>query len=212
MFLHGGAAHADWWSFIAPFFARTIASSPRPSLAWAARTGAKLMSSSSSCARRARRDGPAAHSRPGSRSWSGIRSAGGRRWVCRAISARSSRAAVMVDPPFFAPQNQRPPSPPRPSRARRVQHSLAALVARFRLMPPQPCDNLFILDFIARRSAREALDHDGRPGWASPSIRISGRSSPGSTPSRSSPPRTARSRSSAARSRSSSSQPTPTTS
>ncbi len=22
IFLHGGAAHADWWSFIAPFFAR----------------------------------------------------------------------------------------------------------------------------------------------------------------------------------------------
>ena len=22
VFLHGGAAHADWWSFIAPFFAR----------------------------------------------------------------------------------------------------------------------------------------------------------------------------------------------
>ena len=26
MFLHGGAAHADWWSFIAPFFAAQAAS------------------------------------------------------------------------------------------------------------------------------------------------------------------------------------------
>ena len=26
MFLHGGAAHADWWSFIAPFFAARAAS------------------------------------------------------------------------------------------------------------------------------------------------------------------------------------------
>jgi pimeloyl-ACP methyl ester carboxylesterase len=47
-----------------------------------------------------------------------------------------------------------------------VQHSLAAVVARFRLMPPQACDNLFILDFIARRSAHEVVDEDGRPGWA----------------------------------------------
>ncbi len=74
--------------------------------------------------------------------------------------------AVMVDPPFFAPQNVRPRSPPRPSRARRVQHSLAAIVARFRLMPPQPCDNLFILDHIARRSAREVANEHGRPGWS----------------------------------------------
>ena len=73
----------------------------------------------------------------------------------------------MVDPPFFAPQNIRPPSPPRPApRARRVQHSLAAIVARFRLMPPQPCENLFILDHIARRSARDVLDEDGKPGFA----------------------------------------------
>ena len=74
--------------------------------------------------------------------------------------------AVMVDPPFFAPQNSRRGSPPRPARARRVQHSLAAIVARFRLQPAQRCDNPFILDLIARRSAHEAVDADGKPGWA----------------------------------------------
>ena len=74
--------------------------------------------------------------------------------------------AVMVDPPFFAPQNVRPPSPSRPTKSRRVQHSLAAIVARFRLMPPQPCDNLFILDHLARRSAREVADDEGKPGFA----------------------------------------------
>jgi pimeloyl-ACP methyl ester carboxylesterase len=74
--------------------------------------------------------------------------------------------AVMVDPPFFAPQNVRPRSPPRPARARRVQHSLSAIVARFRLQPAQRCDNPFILDLIARRSAHETVDADGKPGWA----------------------------------------------
>ena len=33
-------------------------------------------------------------------------------------------------------------------------------------MPPQACANLFILDFIARRSAAETRDAEGRPGFA----------------------------------------------
>jgi pimeloyl-ACP methyl ester carboxylesterase len=73
--------------------------------------------------------------------------------------------AVMVDPPFFARQDTRPP-PPRPTKARRVERSLAAIVARFRLSPAQSCDNLFILDTIARRSAREVVDAEGGPGWS----------------------------------------------
>src|ERR1700729_182085 len=76
-------------------------------------------------------------------------------------------AAVMVDPPFFAPQNQRSPSPPRSTtREHSVRPSLEAIIARFRLAPPQACDNLFILDFIARRSARKAVGADGAPGWS----------------------------------------------
>jgi pimeloyl-ACP methyl ester carboxylesterase len=47
-----------------------------------------------------------------------------------------------------------------------VRPSLEAIIARFRLAPPQACDNLFILDFIARRSARKAVGADGLPGWS----------------------------------------------
>ena len=109
---------------------------------------------------------PAARSMPSRRSWSAIRSAGASPIGLSRDFGDELAGAVMVDPPFFAPQNMRPPSPPRPTKARRVQHSLSAIVARFRLMPPQPCDNLFILDYIARRSAREVVDAEGNPGWA----------------------------------------------
>ncbi|MGA8444759.1 MAG: alpha/beta hydrolase, partial [Roseiarcus sp.] len=34
------------------------------------------------------------------------------------------------------------------------------------LAPPQVCENLFILDFIARRSAAEIVDAEGKRGWA----------------------------------------------
>ena len=82
-------------------------------------------------------------------------------------SATNFAAAVMVDPPFFAPQNLRKPSPPRSTtREHSVRPSLEAIIARFRLAPPQACDNLFILDFIARRSASNAVDVEGRPGWS----------------------------------------------
>jgi pimeloyl-ACP methyl ester carboxylesterase len=73
----------------------------------------------------------------------------------------------MVDPPFFAPKNERNPAPPRATpREHSVRSSLEAIIARFRLAPPQACDNLFILDFIARRSARKAVSADGLPGWS----------------------------------------------
>ncbi len=47
-----------------------------------------------------------------------------------------------------------------------MRPSLEAIIARFRLAPPQACDNLFILDFIARRSARKAVDAEGKNGWS----------------------------------------------
>ena len=76
-------------------------------------------------------------------------------------------AAVMVDPPFFAPKNERNPAPPRATpREHSVRPSLEAIIARFRLAPPQACENLFILDFIARRSARKAVDAEGNAGWS----------------------------------------------
>jgi pimeloyl-ACP methyl ester carboxylesterase len=42
LFLHGNGAHADWWSFIAPFFAKDWRWRRSRGRAWAARTGAGL--------------------------------------------------------------------------------------------------------------------------------------------------------------------------
>ena len=166
MFLHGGAAHAEWWSFIAPFFAkdyRVVA----PTFTGMGRSDWREHYLFEQFVREAREAGRAG----------GAFDAGPPVVVGHSFGGRTAmgfsrdfgpelKGAVMVDPPFFAPQNVRPPSPPRPTKARRVQNSLAAIVARFRLMPPQPCDNLFILDHIARRSAREVVDNDGKPGFA----------------------------------------------
>ena len=166
MFLHGGAAHADWWSFIAPFFAngrRVVAST----FTGMGRSDWREHYVFEQFAREARAAGEAAGAFDGGKPTVVGHSFGGRvaMGLARDFGDEFS-GAVMVDPPFFAPRNLRPPSPPRPSKGQRVQHSLAAVVARFRLMPPQPVEHLYILDAIARRSAREALDAHGKPGYA----------------------------------------------
>jgi pimeloyl-ACP methyl ester carboxylesterase len=166
MLLHGGAAHADWWSFIAPFFAgeRRVAASTFTGMGrsdWRERYVFEQF------VREARAAGRAAGAFDAGPPVVVGHSFGGR--VAMGLSrdfGDELKGVVMADPPFFAPRNQRPPSPPRPSRGQRVQHSLAAVVARFRLMPPQSVEHLYVLDAIARRSAREVLDEHGRPGFA----------------------------------------------
>jgi len=166
IFLHGGAANADWWAFIAPFFAaerRVVA----PSFSGMGRSDWREAYDFRQFVREAREAGRALgafDARPpvvvghsfGGRVASGLASDFG----------DEIAGAVLVDPPVFAPQNRKAPPPPRPARARRVDPSLAALIARFRLLPPQACANLYILDFIARRSAAETVDAEGRPGFA----------------------------------------------
>jgi len=69
--------------------------------------------------------------------------------------------AVIVDSPIRSPEEEarhpltRPPMGNRP-----VYETFEAALARFRLMPEQPCDNPFIVEFIGRHSLRRAED-----GW-----------------------------------------------
>ncbi len=166
MFLHGGAAHADWWSFIAPFFAaerRVVAST----FTGMGRSDWRERYEFEQFVREARAAG-----RVGGAFDAGPPVVVGHSFGARVTMGFSRdfgheiAGGVMVDPPFFAPQNFRPPSPPQPSKLARPKPSLAAVVARFRLMPPQPCENPFILDAIARRSVREVVDERGRPGFS----------------------------------------------
>ena len=50
-------------------------------------------------------------------------------------------------------------------RPHNVYPGLAAALARFRLMPPQICENLFLLDWVARHSLKEVTGSNGEPGF-----------------------------------------------
>lgn len=55
--------------------------------------------------------------------------------------------------------------PPRRARGSRAYVSLEAALARFRLAPPQPCENHYIADYIARHSLKQTQNEAGQTGW-----------------------------------------------
>ncbi len=69
--------------------------------------------------------------------------------------------AVIVDSPIRAPEEeaQSPLAPPKWAN-KKIYPTFEAALARFRLMPPQTCENEFIVEYIARHSLMPA---DG--GW-----------------------------------------------
>ena len=68
---------------------------------------------------------------------------------------------MIVDSPIRSPEEEaRHPLTRPPMRNNRVYETFDAALARFRLMPEQPRDNPFIVEFIGRHSLRRAED-----GW-----------------------------------------------
>ncbi len=72
---------------------------------------------------------------------------------------------VIVDSPVNPPE--RPGGPPhREFRPHRIYPTIEEAMGRFRLAPPQPCENLYIVDYIARHSLKQAPNPDGKgTGW-----------------------------------------------
>ena len=156
LLLHGNGAHADWWSFIAPFFAENfrvaaLSWSGMGGSDWRDRYGLDLFVTEAFAVAEAAglfesRVRPV---------FVGHSFGGFPVMAAAAHHGARLRAAVIVDTPVRLPEAdarrlRRPPDePPRPHRA---YPTLEAALARFRFAPPQRCDNLYIADFIARRS------------------------------------------------------------
>ncbi len=153
VFLHGNGAHADWWSFIAPFFAddyriAAISWSGMGASDWRERYNPALFGAEIMAAAEAGKLGErplvVAHSFGG---YQALYAAG--------VHADRIKGAVIVDSVIHPPEKRWNGPPPR-HRPNRVYPTLTEALARFRLAPPQACENLYIADFIARRSLKEA--------------------------------------------------------
>jgi pimeloyl-ACP methyl ester carboxylesterase len=151
LFVHGGGAHAYWWSFIAPYFTRQF------------RVAAIDLSGMGESGRR--RDYSAE-----------IRAAEMRAVIADAGLGRSPfvighsfggfmamkfasqfghelGGAVIVDSPIRSPHEDahQPMTPPNWGN-KKIYPTFDAALVRFRLMPPQTCENDFIVEFIGRHS------------------------------------------------------------
>lgn len=157
MFVHGGGAHANWWSFIAPFFVGrfTVAALD---LSGMGDSGRRAAYSADLRAEEIR--AVIADAGLGARPFVVGHSFGG--FMTMRFAARYGDGlggAVIVDTPVRPPGQEVGRGPPRASR-QRFYDSFEAGVERFRLLPPQPCENEYIVEFIARHSLARA-----ESGW-----------------------------------------------
>lgn len=161
LFLHGNGAHADWWSFIAPSFAKdwrvaAISWSGMGDSDWREAYSAELFAKEIFAAvDAAQLEAGGVKPIVVGHSFGGFPTL-----YCAARHPERLRGAIMVDSSIQPPEKRWKGPPPRSGLGNRVYPTLEEGLARFRLAPPQPCENLYIADFIARRSLKEV---DG--GW-----------------------------------------------
>jgi pimeloyl-ACP methyl ester carboxylesterase len=167
LLLHGKMAHAQWWSFIAPFFAaqfRVVALSfgGMGGSDWRDAYSAPTMADEAIGVAQAMHlfDAPAPPLIVG-HSFGGFVSL-----ICAQQHGARLAGVVTLDMPLMSREQRaarthpglRQTFTPRPTKR---YPTLAAALARFRFAPEQPCENLYIADHIARTSLKHVPAADG---------------------------------------------------
>ena len=177
LFVHGNSAHAYWWSFIAPFFSADYRVTAM-SLAgmgdsdWRDRYGFDDFAADAWDVAQA----TGLHEGGRKPVYIGHSFGGGQVFFMAATHPERLHSAIVIDagfggpPPEIAAERQKrleairalPPE----QRPTRIYPTLQAALSRFRLMPPQPAENLFIVDHIARNGIKPVPRPDGSgEGW-----------------------------------------------
>ena len=164
LMLHGAGSHADWWCPFAPFLA---ADRRVGAISWSGmgRSGWRDTYSLELHRRELIEGADALGLFDGdAKPWIVAHSFGSLPALQVAASAAGERfGGLIVVDNGARPARLSSPFAGRSAWANQGYASLAEGVGRFRLRPPQPCDNGFLLDFIAMRSLVER--DDGRWHW-----------------------------------------------
>jgi len=185
IFIHGNSAHADWWSFIAPFFAEhyrvaALSLSGMGASDWRESYSFETFASEiHQCALAA-----GLYEAPVKPVYIGHSFGGAQVFNAAARYPERMRACILVDTGFGGPptaeelarmEKEDIAAGGSPGRwrglsqragANKVYPTLEAALARFRFMPPQVPGNLYIADYIARHSLKRAPMADGSgEGW-----------------------------------------------
>lgn len=160
LFVHGGGAHANWWSFIAPYFTRDYRVAAID-LSGMGDSGRRASYGSELRAQEMR--AVIADAGLGTLPFVIGHSFGGFMTTkFGSIYGDEIGGAVIVDSPIRSPEEEarNPQLRPPMAKIKRIYDNFDAALARFRLMPEQPCENPFIVEFIGRHSLMQV---DG--GW-----------------------------------------------
>ena len=149
LFIHGMNAHAHWWDFIAPAFLDTHRCAAM-NLTGMGDSDYRYQYDAATYAEEIR--AVCDHAGFGSDVTLVAHSFGGYMAVKAAgLHAGRYGALVLVDSGIRHPDEPVPERPAMGGRAKVYPDKQAAL-ARFRLQPPQPCENEYVLQYIARNS------------------------------------------------------------
>lgn len=171
LLMHGNAAHADWWSFVAPLLTPEYRVA---AMSWSGMGGSDWREAYAIdlCAEEAMTVAQAAglfdaDVKP---VFVGHSFGGAPTIACAARFGERLRAAIALDTPIWSPEMRKAREgrrgPPREPKAHNVYPTLEAALLRFRFLPAQPVANDFIAHHIARASLRRApLPNGGGEGW-----------------------------------------------
>jgi pimeloyl-ACP methyl ester carboxylesterase len=185
IFVHGNSAHADWWSFIAPFFMEdyrvaALSLSGMGGSDWRETYSFEIFADEiHACARAA-----GLYEAAAAPIYVGHSFGGSQVYYSAARYRERMRGCILVDTGFGAPPTPeqieewerqeraaggpagRWRGPAHRTQSNRVYATLEEALARFRLMPPQVPGNLYVADHIARHSLKRAPMAGGSDeGW-----------------------------------------------
>lgn len=161
LFVHGNGAHAYWWAFVAPYFSEffNVVAMDLSGMGDSGRRDQYTMDQFVDEQILVAEDaGLFDADRPPvivAHSFGGFVTI-----LTGALHGQRLGGVVIVDSPVSPPDRRDDGPPRRELRPHRIYPDLASALARFRLAPDQPCENLYIVDYIARKSLTKV---DG--GW-----------------------------------------------
>lgn len=159
--VHGGTAHKGWWDAIGPFLAQEGYRVVAPDLAGMGNSGWRDVYSMDDHAADVMVAAEAGGAFEIGKPVLAGHSFGGFVTLSAAISVGDKlKAGIILDSPIRPQTEQREGAPPR--RGGRMYADTTSALARFRLLPDQPCENLWLIDHIARGSLKEA---EGGATW-----------------------------------------------
>ena len=149
LLVHGGGGHAHWWSFLAPFFTDRVRVAA-PDLSGMGDSGTRPFYDAD--IRAAELLAVIEDAGLGPRAWAVGHSFGGIT-LTRLVHGYPDavRGLILADSPVRSAE-ERARRRPRRMGTRRIYPDFATALARFRLLPEQPCDNEFLVEHIGRSS------------------------------------------------------------